>query len=380
MLRRDLLLLSLIFVGLTALIALGPGRGDSAPGGGASSHASGPGGALALYRWLGELGYAVARLEYSPFALEPADDMLVVLGPSERYSAEEAEGVRAWVEAGGMLLVADWRRGLAAPSGPLLAAFELAIVAAPEDGPALAPALQPVLGAPVVQRLDARTGAVVSAEGVAVAALAGSDVAPVLVGLQYGEGYVFAAAAVHPFTNEGLRDADSGAMVLNLLRRIAPGGRVVFDEIHHGFVGEASLRTLLLGTPWGWASVYALVVLAGYLALTGRRFGRPVPLKVEAARRSSAEYLASMAGLLRRAGKRDYVLAHYRAGLKRRLSRAYGLGPDAADRELVEAIAQTRPETARAVGELLERMAGPPGDEAALLALVRDADELMERG
>lgn len=377
--RRDLLLLVAAFAALAALIGLGPGRAGQAPGAGASSHASGPGGALALYRWLEALDYAVERLEYAEFA--PGDaDLLVVLGPAERYSREEAETVRAWVEAGGTLLVAEARPGPSAPAAPLLEAFGLTVVPSPDAAPAdSAPALQPALGAPPVARLDARTPAVLAADGDDVAPLAGASAAPVLLGRQIGAGYVLASAALHPFTNAGLRERDNAATTLNLLRRIPQGGRVRFDELHHGFVGQPSLRGLLLGTPWGWATLYGAAVGAGFLALTGRRLGRPVPLRAEAARRSSAEYLASMAGLLQRAGKSSYVLGHFRAGFRRRLARANGLSPDLDDAELVAAIAQTRPTDARAVAALLARMAGPAGDDAALLAIVREADALLER-
>ncbi len=375
--RRDMIALVALFGLLAAMIALGPGRGEGAPGAGPSSHASSPGGALALHRWFAELGYEVSRLEYAAFSPDEAD-LLVVLGPSERYSREEAEAVRAWVEAGGTLLVAEGRPGQSAPAAPLLEAFELAIVPAPELSPLeLAPVLQPALGAPAAQRLEINSGARVAA-GPEAAPLAGASEAPVLVGLQYGEGYVYASAATHPFSNLGLRHDDNGAMVLNLLRRIPPGGRVVFDEVHHGFVGQPGLRGLLLGTPWGLAALYAALVCAGYLALTGRRFGRPVPLRAEVDRRSSAEYLASLAGLLRRAGKSAFLLEHYRAGFKRRIARAYGLSPDLDDRALVGAIALSHPVEAQATAEILVRMA-QPANEASLLGIVRDADALLER-
>lgn len=376
---RDLIALVAAFALLVALIALGPGSNQSAPGGGPSSHASSPGGALALHRWLEALDYEVERLQYVAFAPDPAAAMLIVLEPSERYSREEAEAVRAWVEGGGTLLLADGRPGLGAPAALLLEAFDLAVALSPDPiAGDFAPVLQPALGAPVARRLALNSVTIVASERSDLAPLAGSVEAPALAGLQYGAGYVFVSAAAHPFTNEGLRDDDNAAMVLNLLRRVPPGGRVVFDEVHHGFVGEASMRSLLLGTPWGWATLYGGAVLVGYLIITARRFGRPVPLQAEAARRSSAEYLASMAGLLRRAGKGAYVQEHFRSGFKRRLARANGLSPDLDDRDLVAAIAQTRPTDARAIAELLGRMGRPAADDQALLELVRDADRLLE--
>lgn len=376
--RRDLVILVVLFLALAGLVGLAP-RGDDQQAGGASSFASREGGALALFRWLEGLGYRVERLAYREFAPAPEADLLVVLAPSERYSREAAEAVRAWVEAGGTLLVAEPRPNAFAGAVPLLEAFGLTVGPPPEDQAlSQAPVLQPALGDPPARQLATRTTAIITSERADLALLAGSQAAPVLVGLQYGAGYVYASAAAQPFTNQGLRDDDNAAVVLNLLRRVPPGGYVLFDEFHHGFVGqaEANLRALLLGTAWGWAALYAVLVGVGYLALMGRRFGRPVPLRAETDRRSSAEYLVSMAGLLRRGGKGAYALAHYRAQLRRRLARAYGISPDLDDTALVAAIAETRPALAHAAADLLARMAAPPPDETALLRLVAEADAL----
>jgi hypothetical protein len=378
--RRDALILIGLFVALAAFIALGPGRSASDPTVSShSSHSSGPGGALALYRWLGGMGYEVERLQYRAFAPDPAADLLIVLEPSERFTREEAAAVAAWVAEGGALLVAEGQAGAFGDAAPLLAAFELEVAPAPGEGGFVdtAPVLQPALSAPLALRLRALTGGVLRTERADVALLAGTAEAPVLAGLQVGEGYVYASSAAHPFSNEGLRAADNAALVLNILRRVPPGGRVVFDEVHHGFVSQPSLRALLLGTPWGWAILYAAATMAGYLTLTGRRFGRPMPLRAEAQRRSSAEYLESMAGLLRRAGKLDYAQEHFRASFKRHLARAHGLNPELEDAAFVESLAEVSPDKARAAQEILARLAGPIGSEAELLRVVAAADELL---
>ncbi|MFV9505378.1 MAG: DUF4350 domain-containing protein [Oscillochloridaceae bacterium umkhey_bin13] len=379
MIRRDLLLLIGLLSLIVVLLAVSSSRSAADQRMVPTSHSAAPGGALALYRWLESLGYQVERLQYQRFAPPAGADLLVVLGPSERYNREEAEAVRAWVDAGGVLLVAEQRLGAFAGAQPLLAAFELQVALDEADPPGLfAPVLQPVLGAPLATRLHVRQAAQLASERNDLAPLAGRTEAPVLVGMQHGAGYVFASAAVHPFTNLGLRDRENAAMVLNLLRRIPPGSRIVFDEVHHGFESEdASLRTLLLGTPWGWATLYVTALGAGYLILTGRRMGRPVPLQAEAARRSSGEYLESMAGLWQRAGKRADLLAHYRHEVRRRLARAHGLAPDLDDAALVTAIAATNPELARTAADLLARMAQPPTDDATMLALVAEADALL---
>jgi hypothetical protein len=376
--RRDALILIGLFVALAAFIALGPGRSASDPSAGShSSHSSGPDGALALYRWLSGLGYEVERLQYQAFAPDPAADLLIVLDPRERFTREEAAAVAAWVEGGGALLVAEGRAGAFGAAAPLLAAFELELAPAEDGLVETAPVLQPALSAPLALRLRAETSTILRSERADVALLAGTAEAPVLAGLQVGEGYVYASSAAHLFSNSGLGAADNAALVLNILRRVPPGGRIVFDEVHHGFVSEPSLRALLFGTPWGWAILYGAATAAGYLALTGRRFGRPVPLRAEAQRRSSAEYLESMAGLLRRAGKVDYAQAHFHSSFKRRLARAHGLNPRLDDAAFVESLADADSGLARAAQPILARLAAPAGSEAELLSVVAAADELL---
>lgn len=379
--QRDTLILLGLFVALVAFIALGPARSASVPGSGPSSYASGPGGALALYRWLLSMGYDVGRLQGAAFAPEPAAHLLIVLGPADRYDPGEAEAVARWVAEGGTLLLAEEHPGNFAGTAPLLEVFELAVAATPEENAPItvAPVLQPALGTPPLQALEATTRAVIRSERDDVAPLAGAEDAPVVVGLQHGEGYVFASSTLQPFTNAGIGAGQNPALMLNILRRIPAGGRVVFDEYHHGFVGQATMRELLLRTPWGWATLYGATVLAVYLIMTGRRFGRAVPLRAETDRRSSAEYLESMAGLLRRAGRRDDILAQYRAALKRRLARAHGLSPQLDDEAFVAALAVAHPAGAPAVADLLARMARPASDDRAALRLVAEADALMER-
>lgn len=379
--QRDALIVGGLFIVLVLVIALGPARAARMPGAGASSHSSGPQGALALYRWLEALGYKVDRYQFrEQFIPDPDADLLIVLRPAERYTAEEAAAVAAWVKRGGVLLLADDRPGPTANAAPLFQAFELEVVAPPGGVlPDPVTPAQPVFSEPPVQRVTAATGVVLRTGRADVAPLLGDAAAPLVVGFQHGAGYVFASSTVYPYTNRGLSKHDNAAMTLNMLRRIPSGGRVVFDEYHHGFITTPSARTLLLGASWGWAILYAALIMGGYLALTGRRFGRAMPLREEHARRSSAEYLESMAGLLRRAGRRDAVQAHYRTWLKRRLARASGLPASLDDDAFLAALNEIAPARAAQASALLSRLTIPVKDDTTLLHLVADADRLVEQ-
>lgn len=378
--RRELLVLVALFLVLVAFIAFGPLQAEQGQGWSPTTHASAPEGALALYQWLDAIGYDAQRLEYAEFALAPADSLIFVLAPAEAYSADEAAALLAWVEAGGTLVLADDRPGQLGDARAILRALDLRIERLESGRIETAPILQPAIGDPPAERIVASTSAVVRAERGDLAPLAGTpDGDAVLVGLQRGQGYVYVSSALFPFTNAGLRDPQNAAVVLNILRRVPEGGRVRFDEIHHGFVSQPSLRGLLVGSPWGWAVLYALLIGAAYLVATSRRFGRPIPLREEQARRSSAEYLESMAGLLRRGGKRAYIAGHFRTALKRRLARPVGIPPGEDDAAFVRELAAARPIDAEALGRLLARLRRPDLSEQELLTIIAESDRLEAR-
>lgn len=363
---RDIVIVVALFAALAAFLALVPAEsGDER---GATSHSSAPGGALALYRWLGALGYRAERLEYRRFALDDDVDLLIVLAPADSYTRAEAAAVRAWVEAGGTLILADDRRFGGAAS--LLRELAVTVKAAPDFAQS-APLAQPIAPGATIA---VQTGVALADLPANAAPLVGAAAAPLLAGAQRGAGYVYVSSALRPLTNAGLGDPGSPALVLSLLRRIPAGGRVLFDEYHHGFVREPSLGSLLTGSPWGWALIYAGLVATAYVVLIGRRFGRPVALREETARRSSAEYLESMAGLLRRGRKGDYLLAHYRTALKRRLARPHSISPDLDDAAFVAALAAARPLDAAALTRLLAAMRQTRVGEAEMLRLIAAAD------
>jgi hypothetical protein len=377
-LRRDMLILISLGLGLVLLMIAGIQSNSSGPQGRPSTHTSDPLGAMALYRWIDTLGYNVERLQYRAFALDANTDLLFILGPSIGIDAEEADAIIAWVQAGGTLVLADERPGDFTPVGSLLRALDVRLVQ-PDDPPALmsVPVLQPALAAPPANQLSVHTATRIATTRSDLAILAGDAAGPTLAGLQLDQGYVYLSSSVYPFTNAGLGAPDNAALALNVLRRVPAGGRIAFDEIHHGFIREPTLRDLLLSSPWGWAGIYALVVLGAFVVAGGRRFGRPVPFREETARRSSAEYLESMAGLLRRGRKADYVLEHYRLALKRRLARPYGLSPHLDDDAFVRELALARPDLdAAQLRDLLQRMARSGIADDELLRLVAAADQL----
>jgi hypothetical protein len=377
--RRDFLLLGGLFLALILFVAFGPGRRpDQDYSGVPTTHSSEDGGALAFYEWAREIGYDARRLEYRSFALEESDAALVILNPGEPITRVQARDTLDWVARGGTLIFADDTPIVFGASRALLdelgASFEVystttTIERAAPGQPALD---QPLAVAPLV-----RTGRMIRFQHDDYVKIAGLPDAIVIAGVKHGSGYVYLSTATYPFTNAGLRDADNAALVLNLLRRVPPGGRIQFDEYHHGFFEPPWTGSLVLGSPWGWAATYAVIATALYLILSGRRFGRPIPLKEEVARRSSAEYVESMADLFQRGGKRAYILRHYYDAFKRRIARPYGVNPRLEDEEFVRELARFHEFDEPVLLALLRRMRSQQVGEDELVRTVTDAEELL---
>jgi hypothetical protein len=348
--RRDLIILLILFLVLVIFTILGPGQSrDETVSSTPTTHSSAPGGTLALLRWTSMLGYISERLEYDTFELAPQDDALFIINPSEVFNRTQADIVLNWVEQGGTLILIDSRPSLFTPVKTMFQALNISIQGASATIER-AKILQPSLHTPPINSILAKTDYIIAPDRDDVAHLVGTQqkdedtnkqtTQPIIIGLKHGQGYIYISSASFPFTNEGLSDSDNASLVLNLLRRVPENGRILFDEWHHGFHTPPSLRSIVLSNPWGQALVYGLVVLALYLALTGRRFGHPIPVREEIALRSSAEYVESMAELFQRGRKRDFILHHYYTSFKRRLAKPYGISPRLDDEEFATELAR----------------------------------------
>jgi hypothetical protein len=391
---REILGIAALFGVLIAFTLYGPGAGSPTDEGERGSvHSSGATGALALQRWLDSLGYQTANLEYTGWAIPDDAAALFMITPvREPIRDEEAQEILRWVRAGGTLIAVDERPQRLLNANGLWETLQ--VTAAISEAEELqvagqATVAQPLLVSPPVSSVPVSTTGALRIDDGAYVTLLQTRFGPTLIGRQEGRGYMYLSVAAHPFTNAGLREPGSAALVLNLLSRVPRGAMVLFDEFHHGFTTQAaaaqpSLRRIVLSQWWGWAALYAAGVLALYLVLTGRRFGRPIPLRRDIVRRSSAEYVQSMADLLRRSGKREHIAQHYHANLKRRLARPYGFIPPADDdafvRELIRLGGATEQQGER-VRDLLHRLSRTNIKDADLLRLLHELDTLAdERG
>jgi len=161
--------------------------------------------------------------------------------------------------------------------------------------------------------------------------------APLLVDYPHGRGRIVLLGDPYIVANGGIVLKDNLKLATNILA--ASEGLVAFDEFHQGhgtsrnpFVGYFE------GTPV--LAICGQIVFLILLALwtRGRRFARPLPL-VQPDRRSSLEFVASMAELQQRARAYDLAIENIYSRTRRVLARYAGVEYNSPRRVIAERIA-----------------------------------------
>lgn len=340
-----------------------------------SSRSAQNNGSLALYSWLGAIGYRVQRIENQEFRVGDEVQLLFVLGPSEEIAASDARLILNWVARGNVLVTAD--EGFLSSNG-LFQALDVRLdpLNSRSDSAALEQPLLGLASGPLATGSDSA----LKVNRADFVQYASAENKPLLIRFPYGKGVIWLSSAPNLFSNENLRSEPNAQLVQAFVSTISRGGVIAFDEYHLGFKPEAgaSLLTLLYNTPWGWAVIFAFLVVMGYLLLNGRRFGRAMPARQTLARRTPSEYVVSMANLFRRANKRSMVLDHYRRSLKRRLGRPFHLDPELPDNRYIELLTRMRPDLNSA--ELERILAALRRSNMTEADLVRTVEQSIEFG
>ena len=150
----------------------------------------------------------------------------------------------------------------------------------------------------------------------------GTEDAALLVDYRRGKGRILLLSDPFICANNGISRADNLQLALNVIE--GDGGLVAFDEFHQGRAAtHNALIQYFSGTP--------LLALCGQLALIallvvwsrGKRFARPLPLP-HVDRRSSLEFVASMAELQQRSRAHDLALENIYGRVRRVLVRYAG--------------------------------------------------------
>jgi hypothetical protein len=412
-----------------------------------STYNSGATGTRALYDFLHEAGYQVARWREPPSALlsfnGPKPATLVIVGRTlVRFTKSEREDVLRWVENGGRLVIIDrnpdpsllpasneWTVATLTsnfpsseldptnleqmtagvkpltPSQPtafalqvetvLPSRFAAAITVTPskkstdkqktgdhpsdqnnshggnteepaeESGDSAEPPTSiTVSDQPEKPKLVGSPAPVVHLEG---------ERGALLVDYPRGQGRIVLLSDPFIVANNGVSRADNLQLAINVVAGY--GGLVAFDEFHQGHAAtHNALIQYFQGTP--------VVALCGQLALIGlaivwsrgRRFARPLPLP-QIDRRSSLEFVASMAELQQRAKAHDLALENIYGRVRRALVRHAGLNNNSPRAEIAARVAArsglSRPELESLMRKCEETINGAPTNGKETLRLVK---------
>ena len=306
-----------------------PGREDAPDPSYTNDRASGTKGA---FEWVDRLGYTAVPWRRSWRELTPSETgVLLVIDPgigepasllTGRGSAgddktqlgpADARRLRRWLGSGpghtAILLTSRLPSGRSGPSPSpddqetFGDALDLVVESAsPSTGRTEFSPLQPVADTRGMLSLHSGADArIARTEGNGLA-LFGDRAGPLALVIPVGPGRLIAVADGALFSNADLPRSENAVFLANLLRHYGqPGGRVLFDEYHHGDVsGSGGSVWGALGRPLQLALIQLCLAAVGLIGLLAVRFGPPTPLVRDRAR-SSADYVASLASLYRRA-------------------------------------------------------------------------------
>ena len=362
-------------------------------------------GTRALYDFLHESGYQVARWR------ESTDSLLSVSGPKPAtivvvgrtlvpFSQSESKELLHWVENGGRLVLIDRNpdRSLLPWSGDW--AIGVAMTAFPwtdvdatnfeqmTTGVKPVPPTQPTLVArDVSQILPSRFAGTITIDAARKSDKKGKDKAAVgeteepsdesaapetptsepggygprsdktqpsavspapvvnfvqtsgalLVEYPHGKGRIVLLSDPFIVANNGISRADNLQLAVNVVT--GDGGLVAFDEFHQGrSATHNALIQYFEGTPV--LAICGQFVLLGLMVIWSRgiRFARPLPLP-HVDRRSSLEFVASMAELQQRARAHDLALENIYGRVRRVLVRHAGVNHNSPRAEIAARVA-----------------------------------------
>jgi hypothetical protein len=353
-------------IALIAIVVLlrGTATGDS-PGHSSASDAGNGTSALRLYAEA--LGYGTGSVE-GDYNLPSSPALLFIFTPTTGFSSAEAQQVDTWLRAGNVVVYATEGR-----DPDLDTQFGLQLASGSVDASAHAAA--PIFGG--VGTLSGASSALAFKPPPAQVPLLRNAKGDVLaVRTAVGSGQLIAMSDPLVLCNGYLRLADNGRFAADLIALTPNGGRVLFDEFHHGQIaGSVPTATAWVLTPWGAALALAVLIIMAGVALRGRAFGPPIPLR-QAADRSSAEYAAAVGSLLHRTGARRVTLETLLTATRRSVAERVGVGSATPSSQFLQTIAQRSPAAASELSRAEAELPSAVASEAAVLDMARRLHDL----
>ncbi len=362
---RGWIVLGVLGVLVLALVLL---RGSSTQGR-SPNHAStndAVDGTSALRAYADALGYQSGSVE-GKFSLPAVPGLLFVFTPSNGFSADQVAQLTTWMQSGGVLVYA-------AEQGDLQLDTQFGLRRSGTGVPAKAHAAAPIFGG--VEAVGGADTARAFKPTATQVPLLRNDAGEVL-GLRQAVGQGQLVALTDPLTlcNGYLGKPDNGRFAADLMAMTPAGGRVWFDEFHHGAAASASPETAWMTTPWGFALLLAVVITFAGLAMRGRAFGPAIPLRAREDR-STAEYAVAVGSLLHRTGARRVTLEALLSATRRAVAQRVGVGADVPSDRLNATIAQRAPAAAAELSRAERELELATVGEAEVLEMARRLHDL----
>src|SRR5215213_5182926 len=346
-----------------------------------STYHSGPTGTRALHDFLNESGYKVIRWRETPDKLLGASGQMVktfvVVGQTQiSFTEEEAMALIRWVARGGLFVLID--REISHDLAPKSGGWAIdsrefgfpTIDVNPADASQMTKnvtALRPVQPTVLTRSVDTVMPSRFASRLYIAPPAKGEEEAfdldtferpqpdekvwesrapivhiadrngALLVDYAYGMGRVVVLSDPYLVTNGGIRLNDNLQLAINTLA--AGEGLIAFDEYHQGKgITQNAFASYFAGTPVLALGGQIVLLVLLILWTNARRFGRPLPLP-HVDRRSSLEFVASMAELQERSRAYDLAIENIYMRTRRILVRYAGMDYKSSRSEIAARVA-----------------------------------------
>jgi len=323
-------------------------------------------GTSALRAYADALGYQSGSVE-GTFSLPTAAGLVFVFTPSNGFSADQVAQLNSWMQSGGVVVYA-------AEAGDPQLDTQFGLRRSRTGVPARAHAAAPIFGG--VEAVGGADTARAFKPAATQVPLLRNDAGEVLgVRQAVSQGQLIALTDPLILCNGYLGKPDNGRFAADLMAMTPAGGRVWFDEFHHGAAASASPETAWMTTPWGFALLLAVIITFAGLAMRGRAFGPAIPMRARDDR-STAEYAVAVGSLLHRTGARRVTLEALLSATRRAVAQRVGLGADVPSDRLNATIAQRAPAAAAELSRAERELELATVGEAEVLEMARRLHDL----
>jgi hypothetical protein len=415
-------LIACCVIGLALIIEHNAARGRFARS--FSSYGSGPEGTRGLFLMLGELGFRTARWSQD-LARMPERATLVALGSCEDaalrpLSRYEREDLQAWVERGGLLIVAGARNYLPSALGVgfeddrrcKLRAGEASVLprtspkrraVEPEDaagktpdevlallteladgqlsaaediektellGVPLGSALKGLAFVPFRKPAQLMSDPGLAFESLLVSSESATQLRPLALTYVRGKGRVIVLSSANMLQNAELAANEGATLFVRLLRAYAPSDLLIFDEYHLGLGERRSLMQYM--RQLGMLPLFAQLVLIAGVALwrAGARMGEARSADSSALQPEAAAFAIALGRLYARVGDQRAALRLIARGALARVAQHYArsnLPAEALARELAARGVTVAAESVRQIAAI----GSQPGAEPLVASVAR---------